>query len=64
MHKKSYFESFRFGRTRLQHFSCVLVKETLPTYGEYCNKGANARKALVLNQANHNDSKVGRVVQR
>lgn len=51
MHKKSYFESFCLGRTRPQHFSCVLVK-----------KGAIAGKALVLNQVDHKDSKVGRGV--
>lgn len=52
MHKKSYFESFCLGRTRPQHFSCVLVKK----------KGAIAGKALVLNQVDHKDSKVGRGV--
>lgn len=54
-----YFESFCLGRTQSQHFSYVLVKETLPT-----TKVAITGETPILNQAYYKDSKVGRGLQR
>lgn len=58
MYKKSYFDSSCLGRAQSQHFFCVLAKDTLPTSGGYCDKGATAGKVLVLNpKSYHEDSK-------
>lgn len=59
-----YFESFCLGRTQSQHFSYVLVKETLPTSGGYYNKGAILGETPILNQVYYKDSKVERGLQR